>query len=226
MINRIIISIIIFAQAFSHADNLYIPEIEAHYNFYYKNVKAGTMILKVKNKNNKIIASTIYNGNVLANLAGRGYREEISYLNLKDNKLYAEKYIFKDTKDNYEIIFNRNHAKVIKKDSSFDLKASSEIYDPIAMMLVLMFQFSEAQQSYNVVSKKNLKIYDYIYKKNFSMLVNNKKYTGYSAEYINDYKHNFFFFSEDHKNLLVYNSIKKNEKENLRIELIDIKKLN
>ena len=52
-----------------------------------------------------------------------------------------------------------------------------------------------------------------------------KKYIGYSAEYRSGNKTNYFFFSKEHKNLMVYTSIKKKGKEKIRIELSEIKRI-
>jgi hypothetical protein len=57
-------------------------------------------------------------------------------------------------------------------------------------------------------------------------MINDVKYNGYSAEYVTGNKINYFFFSKDHKNLMVYSSTKKNGKEKIRIELSKIKALN
>ena len=53
-----------------------------------------------------------------------------------------------------------------------------------------------------------------------------KKYSGYSAEYRSGNKANYFFFSKEHKNLMVYTSIIKKGEEKIRIELSGIKFIN
>ena len=103
---------------------------------------------------------------------------------------------------------------------------SEAIFDPISMLIILMQDFPNVNESYKVLSKKSIKNYNYIYKKNSSKIINNKKYYGYSAEYLSGNKKNYFFFSEEYNNLMVFTSITKKGKEKIRIELLEIKTLN
>ena len=219
----IIIALAVFCfNSYVYGNSFY--DIEADYIFYYKNTTAGTMKLKIENKENKIKISTIYDGNLLAELANRGFREEISYVTNENNYLYPKKYIYKDSLDSYEANFDGNSVKIIGEDlKNINFKASNRIYDPISMILVLMYRFPDVENTYNVISKKKLKVYDYKYKDNNSIVIGDKKYIGYSAEYRSGNKTNYFFFSKEHKNLMVYTSIKKKGKEKIRIELSEIK---
>ena len=79
----------------TNAENINIKNIEAEYNIFYKNSSAGIMTLKINNSDNQIVVSTVYDGNFLAELAGKGYREEISYISNIDNNLRPKKYIYK-----------------------------------------------------------------------------------------------------------------------------------
>ena len=45
-----------------------LKSVDASYIFYYKNMAAGTMDLKINNEENKIIASTTYKGNFIASM--------------------------------------------------------------------------------------------------------------------------------------------------------------
>ena len=62
-------------------------DLHASYIFYYKNMAAGTMDLKMQNDNNDFIVSTTYDGNFIASLASKGFREEKVYLKRKDGNL-------------------------------------------------------------------------------------------------------------------------------------------
>lgn len=227
MIRKIIIIILVTfsINAYVLGDTPY--DLEADYIFYYKNTTAGTMKLKIKNEDNKIKISTTYDGNFLAELANRGFREEISYVINENNYLYPKKYIYKDSIDSYEVNFDGNNVEIVGEDSKIiNFKSSDRIYDPISMLLILMYRFPDVENTYNVISKKKLKVYDYKYKNNNSIVIGDKKYSGYSAEYRSGNKTNYFFFSKEHKNLMVYTSIKKKGKEKIRIELSEIKFIN
>ncbi|MDA9896790.1 hypothetical protein N9D82_02495, partial [Gammaproteobacteria bacterium] len=105
MIKKIIIILLITFSINSYSDSIKINNIEAKYIFYYKSMKAGTMILKINSEESKVKISTIYDGNFLAELANRGYREEVSYLTRKNNILAPSKYTYKDNKDSYVVVF-------------------------------------------------------------------------------------------------------------------------
>ena len=77
-------------------------------------------------------------------------------------------------------------------------------------------------------ANKNIKLFSENSGKNKweFIVIGDKKYSGYSAEYRSGNKTNYFFFSKEHKNLMVYTSIKKKGKEKIRIELSEIKFIN
>ena len=206
----------------TNAANINIKNIEAEYNIFYKNSSAGIMTLKINNSYNQIVVSTVYDGNFLAELAGKGYREEISYISNIENNLRPKKYIYKDNKESYEVIFYKNNIEISDPKTLHE----GEIYDPLYMLLKLMIDYPKVSDSYVVISKKNIKVYKYKYEEKKSIMINDVKYNGYSAEYVTGNKINYFFFSKDHKNLMVYSSTKKNGKEKIRIELSKIKALN
>jgi len=91
------------------------------------------------------------------------------------------------------------------------------------MLAILMNDFPNLKETYKVLSNKNIKNYNYNYNYNSSKIINDKEYKGYSAEYVSGNKTNYFFFSKNHNNLMVFTSIKKKGKEKIRIELLQIK---
>ena len=95
MIKKIIIILLIAFSVNAYAYGNPDFNIEADYIFYYKGMTAGIMKLKIDDQDNKIKISTTYDGNFLAELANRGFREETSYVVKKNNYLYPEKYIYK-----------------------------------------------------------------------------------------------------------------------------------
>ena len=227
MIKKIIIILLIAFSVNAYAYGNPDFNIEADYIFYYKGMTAGIMKLKIDDKDNKIKISTTYDGNFLAELANRGFREETSYVVKKNNYLYPEKYIYKDSIESYEANFDGNSVEIISENiKSINFKTSERIYDPISMLLILMSRYPDVKNKYNVISKKKLKVYDYKYKENTSIVIGDKKYSGYSAEYRSGNKTNYFFFSKEHKNLMVYTSIIKKGEEKIRIELSGIKFMN
>jgi len=227
MIKKIIIILLIAFSVNAYAYGNPDFNIEADYIFYYKGMTAGIMKLKIDDQDNKIKISTTYDGNFLAELANRGFREETSYVVKKNNYLYPEKYIYKDSIESYEANFDGNSVEIISENiKSINFKASERIYDPISMLLILMSRYPDVKNKYNVISKKKLKVYDYKYKENTSIVIGDKKYSGYSAEYRSGNKTNYFFFSKEHKNLMVYTSIIKKGEEKIRIELSGIKFIN
>jgi len=222
MYKTLLIIIVLICSFTANSENINIKHVEADYNIFYKNTSAGTMTLTINNINNKIIVRTAYDGNFLAELAGKGYREEISYISNINNNLKPEKYTYKDNKESYEIIFNNNNIEISNPKTIYE----GEIYDPLFVLLTLMRDYPEVSDSYRVISKKNLKVYKYKYEDKKSIMIKDTKYSGYSAEYASGNKINYFFFSREHKNLMVYSSTKKNGKEKIRIELSKIKILN
>ena len=227
MIKKIIIILLITTSHHSYASSTKINNVEAKYVFYYKNIEAGTMVLKISSKENKIKTSTIYDGNFLAELANRGYREEASSMARKNNILRPLTYIYKDNKDSYEVFFKNKSVEILGPDQEDIIYEVNEtIYDPISLLVILMQDFPNVKKSYKVISKKNIKNYNYIYKKNSLKIINDKKYYGFSAEYLSGSKKNYFFFSENHNNLMVFTSITKKGKEKIRIELLEINTLN
>ena len=222
----LIILLIIFCHN-TNAESKHIKNLEASYIFYYKNTQAGTMTLKIQTENSKIRISTLYDGNFLAELANRGYREETAYVEIKENTIYPLKYIYKDTNESYEAIFKNNTVEIISdKKIKKVINYNEIIYDPISLLILLMRDYPNLDIKYNVLSKKNLKIYDYIFKKNISIRIKELDYNGFSAEYRSGNKTNIIFFSKNHKNLMVSTRIMKKGKEKIRIELSKIKILN
>ncbi len=224
MIKKIIIILLITFSINSYADSKKINNVEAEYIFYYKNMKAGTMSLKINSKDDEVKISTIYDGNFLAELANKGYREEVSYLKRKNDTLIPVKYLYKDNKDSYEVTFKNKNIEILGIDQEKIIYDVNEIiYDPISMLVILMQDFPNVRETYKVLSKKNIKNYNYNYKKSSSKIINGKEYKGYSAEYNSGNKTNYFFFSKNHNNLMVFTSIRKKGKEKIRIELLEIK---
>ena len=224
MIKKIIIILLITFSINSYADSKKINNVEAEYIFYYKNMKAGTMSLKINSKDDEVKISTIYDGNFLAELANKGYRAEVSYLKRKNDTLIPVKYLYKDNKDSYEVTFKNKNIEILGIDQEKIIYDVNEIiYDPISMLVILMQDFPNVRETYKVLSKKNIKNYNYNYKKSSSKIINGKEYTGYSAEYNSGNKTNYFFFSKNHNNLMVFTSIRKKGKEKIRIELLEIK---
>ena len=224
MIKKIIIILLITFSINSYADSKKINNVEAEYIFYYKNMKAGTMSLKINSKDDEVKVSTIYDGNFLAELANKGYREEVSYLKRKNDTLIPVKYLYKDNKDSYEVTFKNKNIEILGIDKEKIIYDVNEIiYDPISMLVILMQDFPNVRETYKVLSKKNIKNYIYNYKKSSSKIINGKEYAGYSAEYNSGNKTNYFFFSKNHNNLMVFTSIRKKGKEKIRIELLEIK---
>ena len=222
MYKKILIITVLICSLTANAENININHAEVNYNIFYKNISAGTMTLTINNDNNQIIIRTTYDGNFLATLAGKGYRDEISYISNANNVLKPNKYTYKDDKESYEIIFNDNNVEISNPKIIYE----GVIYDPLYVLLTLMRNYPKVNNSYTVISKKNLKVYKYKYEDKKSIVINEKKYSGYSAEYATGNKINYFFFSREHKNLMVYSSTKKNGKEKIRIELSKIKILN
>lgn len=223
MIRKSIILVFLLLSPFATSKDIKLSEVEANYVFYYKNIEAGIMQLKLKKNENQILLSTVYDGNFLAAIANKGFREEIAEIIVDNDKLTPKKYIYKDNKDFYRVLINKNIA--IINDNNIDTKIISEndIYDPLTMILLLMEDYPNINDTYNVLSKKNLKSYQYDYKDNQEIIIKGKKYNGYSAQYKSGKKTNFFFFSNEHKNLMVFSSIFKNGEEKIRIEISEIK---
>ena len=222
MYKKLLIITVLICSLTANAGNININHAEVNYNIFYKNTSAGTMTLTINNVNNQIIIKTIYDGNFIATLAGKGFREEISYISNIKNVLKPKKYTYKDNKESYEVIFNGNNIEISNPRKKYE----GIIYDPLYVLLMLMRNYPEVNKSFTVISKKNLKVYKYKYEDKKSIVINEKKYSGYSAEYATGNKINYFFFSREHKNLMVYSSTKKNGKEKIRIELSKIKILN
>ena len=224
MIKKIIIILLITFSIISYADSKKINNIEAKYIFYYKNMEAGNMTLKISSKENIVKVSTIYNGNFLAELANSGYREEVSYLTRKNDILVPIKYVYKDNKESYEIIFKNKKIEISgTNQEKIKYEVNDIIYDPVSILAILMHDFPNLKETYKVLSKKKIKNYNLKYKNNSSKIINDKEYKGYSAEYISGNKINYFFFSKNHYNLMVFANSRKKGKEKIRIELLQIK---
>ena len=223
MIKSIILLALIISFSTCSANDLNYSYIEAVYKFYYRNLKAGEMFLKISKNNKNINISTTYKGNILASIANRDFREEISNSIIKGKEFYPKNYSYKDNKSSYKIIYNSNkEAKLIDEDMELLIKSENNIHDPLYLLVILMNKYPNVNSHYYTISKGRLKKYDFTYKDNQTITINYKNFQGYSAEYTSGKKTNFYFFSEEHKNLMVYTSIFKNNKEKLRIELSEI----
>ena len=88
-----------------------------------------------------------------------------------------------------------------------------------------MKKYPNIENAYSVVSKKKLKIYDYKFNDNISYKIKEKDFNCYSVEYKSGNKTNYYYFSKDHKNLLISIKINKSGKEKIRIDLSDIQHL-
>ena len=224
MIKKFVLIVLIFSCLKTYAvDSL--KSVDANYIFYYKNMAAGTMNLKINNENNSISASTIYDGNFIASLVGKGKRTEEAYLEIKNSKIVPIKYKYQDNKDLYEIIFNDSGATISSKSKDFHLPSKNIIYDPVSLLVVLMNSYPNINKVYSVVSKKQLKEYSFTFKDNINYSIGENNYNVFSAEYNRGKKTNYYFFSKDHKNLPVSIMIKKDGKEKIRIDLFEIKYL-
>ena len=104
MIKKIIILIISLFLHSANANNVNYSYIEAKYKFYYKNIKAGEMYLKITKDKDRIEIDTLYDGNILAKLGSRDYRHERSTIQIKDNKYIPLNYFYKDNKQSLLII--------------------------------------------------------------------------------------------------------------------------
>jgi len=224
MIKKFVLIVLIFSCLKSYAvDSL--KSVDASYIFYYKNMAAGTMNLKINNENNSISVSIIYDGNFIASLVGKGKRTEEAYLEIKNSKIVPIKYKYQDNKDSYEIIFNDSGATISSESKDFHLPSKNIIYDPVSLLVVLMNSYPNINEVYSVVSKKTLKEYSFTFKDNINYSIGENNYNVFSAEYNRGKKTNYYFFSKDHKNLPVSIMIKKDGKEKIRIDLFEIKYL-
>ena len=224
MIKKFVLIVLIFSCLKTYAvDSL--KSVDASYIFYYKNMAAGSMNLKINNENNSISASIIYDGNFIASLVGKGKRTEEAYLEIKNSKIVPIKYKYQDNKDSYEIIFNDSGATISSESKDFHLPSKNIIYDPVSLLVVLMNSYPNINEVYSVVSKKKLKEYSFTFKDNINYSIGENNYNVFSAEYNRGRKTNYYFFSKDHKNLPVSIMIKKDGKEKIRIDLFEIKYL-
>ncbi len=223
MIKKILFISLIISFNTCCASDLKYSYIEAVYKFYYKNIKAGEMFLKISKNNNQLIINTTYKGNILASLANRDFREEISTIDIKEKEFHPKNYSYKDNKASYKILYNsKKEAKLVEGiDESMTLLIQSkyEIHDPLYLLIILMNKYPNVKNEYHTISKGRLKKYSYTFKDNQKIAINDDSFIGYSAEYTSGKKTNYYFFSKEHKNLMVYTSILKNNKEKLRIEL-------
>ena len=226
MIKNIVIVLLVLLNVNSYSDNKKLSNAEASYIFYYKDIAAGTMDLSIKNQKDVINISTTYDGNFLASLANKGYRKETSLIKKQNGKLLPKEYTYTDDNETYEIIFNDNTAKLSSEYfEGQDIKSRNKIYDPISMLVILMQSYPNIESTYSVISKKNLKIYDYKFNNDAIYKINDEVYNCYSAEYKSGNKINYYYFSKEHKNLLIAIKINKNNKEKIRIDLSEIHNL-
>ena len=101
MLSKFILIVLILINVKAFADEVPLNNIVANYALFYKNIDAGTMRLEIQSNNNYVQIRTKYDGNFLAELANRGYREEISLLKKEMSDLKIEKYSYTDEKDAY-----------------------------------------------------------------------------------------------------------------------------
>ena len=80
MFKKILIILFITQSVYVYAGGENLDNAEASYIFYYKNIEAGSMKLKIKSVGSEINITTKYDGNFLASLANKGYREENSLI--------------------------------------------------------------------------------------------------------------------------------------------------
>ena len=226
MFKKILIILFITQSVYIYAGEENLNNTEASYIFYYKNIEAGSMKLKIKSVGSEINIITKYDGNFLASLANKGSREETSLIQKRKQDFFPQKYTYIDEKESYKIIFNNNEAKILS-DSSPALKFKSRniLYDPISILVLLMKKYPNIENAYSVISKKKLKIYDYKFKDNVFYKIKEKDFNCYSVEYKSGNKTNYYYFSKDHKNLLISIKIYKNGQEKIRIDLSDIQHL-
>ena len=226
MFKKILIILFITQSVYIYAGEENLNNAEASYIFYYKNIEAGSMKLKIKSIGSEINITTKYDGNFLASLANKGFREETSFIEKRKQDFFPQRYTYIDEKESYEIIFNNNEAE-ISSDSfpTLKLKSRNMLYDPISILVLLMKKYPNIENAYSVVSKKKLKIYDYKFNDNVSYKIKEKDFNCYSVEYKSGNKTNYYYFSKDHKNLLISIKIKKNGQEKIRIDLSDIQHL-
>ena len=160
MLSKFILIVLILINVKALADEVPLNNIVANYALFYKNIDAGTMRLEIQSNNNYVQIRTKYDGNFLAELANRGYREEISLLKKEMSDLKIEKYSYTDEKDAYNAIYEDiNKVKIIdeKNSQNFYLNSDEIIYDPLSLLLHLMTKYPNVKDSYNVISKKALK---------------------------------------------------------------------
>jgi hypothetical protein len=227
MIKKIIILIISLFLHSANAKNVNYSYIEAKYKFYYKNIKAGEMYLKIRKDKDRIEIDTLYDGNILAKLGNRDYRHERSTIQIKDNKYIPLNYFYKDNKSSYKISYNSSKEIILQdegtnEDMALVINSKKDIHDPLLMLVKIMNSYPNIDNSFETISKGRLKTYNYSYKDNQTININNIKYEGFTAEYISGKKTNKYFFSKNHHNLMIQTKIIKKGDERLRIVLSEI----
>ncbi len=226
MFKKILIILFITQSVYIYAGKENLNNAEASYIFYYRNIEAGSMKLKIKSVGSEINIITKYEGNFLASLANKGYREETSLIQKRKQDFFPQKYTYVDEKESYEIIFNNNEAEILSDSfPALKLKSRNILYDPISILVLLMKKYPNIENAYSVVSKKKLKIVDYKLHDNVFYKIKEKDFNCYSVEYKSGNKTNYYYFSKDHKNLLISIKIYKNGQEKIRIDLSDIQHL-
>ena len=162
MFKKILIILFITQSVHIYAGEENLNNAEASYIFYYKNIEAGSMKLKIKSIGSEINITTKYDGNFLASLANKGFREETSFIKKRKQDFFPQRYTYIDEKESYEIIFNNNEAEILGNSfPTVKLKSRNMLYDPISILVLLMKKYPNIENAYSVVSKKKLKIYDY-----------------------------------------------------------------
>ena len=227
MANKIIFLLLIIFCSNIYASDTKYSYIEAKYKFYYKKIKAGEMLLKIRNEKDNIEISTTYNGNIIAKLVARDFRQEISLVKFKNNKYFPLNYSYKDNKSSYNVNYKSKNEVNLSDEGADEgteniIKSENEIHDPLYMLIKIMNSYPNIGNKFETISKGRLKTYNYNFLDNQTIIINEKKYSGYTAEYKSGRKTNNFFFSQNHKNLMVYTKISKNGDEKIRIELSEI----
>ena len=225
--NKLIFLLLIIFSSNIYAGNMKYSYIEAKYKFYYKKIKAGEMLLKIKKEKDNIQISTTYDGNILAYLGNRDFRQEISLITIKDNKYFPINYTFEDNKSSYSIKYKSKKEIILLDDGAdesmaLSIKSKNEIHDPLYMLIKIMTNYPNINNKFETISKGRLKIYNYNFSENQTININKEVYSGFTAVHESGGKKNYYFFSQNHENLMVYTKISKNGDERLRIELSEL----
>ena len=232
----IFLNLVVYSYGIADITNF--SSYSAKYEVYYRGIEAGEMIFNYQKKGNEIEITVETIGNYLAKLIGRDkeiQKLKIKYKNSKPYPIYYEykkigrknkeyRYIYSYLKNKYELEISEisdisENKKEFKSDEMF--------IDGLFFKFLSMTNLGNIKNEYNLVSKDNVKKIYPIIKKNQTIRIENKSYTGFSVTYINKNKNNITFYAEDDLNKMVYKEIRKNDKSIVKIyfkeELIKIK---